>query len=89
MHPDSIGISNSLTRMRTENKSVKHAGGHFNNLLPYDLVNTDAVTGQPEGACRIKLTKLDAWPESLYLDQGEGDTAYELIDHIAKGKGAH
>jgi len=89
MHPDGIGISNSLTRMRTENRSVKHAGGHFNSLLPYDLANTDAVTGQPEGACRIKMTKLEAWPESLYMNQGEGDTVYELIDDIAKGKGAH
>ena len=63
---------------------VKHAGGHFNDLLPYDLKNTDGVTGQPETVCKVKITKLPDWPEHLR----NGGSVYDLIDEIAKpGKG--
>ncbi|MET0004112.1 MAG: molybdopterin-dependent oxidoreductase [Candidatus Thiodiazotropha sp.] len=85
MHPDAVGVSNSLSRIRTENRAVRHAGGHFNDMLPYDLKNTDGVTGQPETACRVKITKVDDWPESLK----QGGTVYQMVDEIAKGKGAH
>jgi len=85
MHPDAIGVSNSLTRIHTENRAVRHAGGHFNDLLPYDLKNTDSVTGQPETGCRVKLTKMDDWPEQIKM----GGSVYEMVDEIALGKGVH
>jgi hypothetical protein len=53
-------------------------------MLPYDLRNTDAVTGQPETVCRVKIIKLDDWPEGLK----QGLTVYDLVDDIQKpGKG--
>ena len=83
-HPDALGVSNSLSRIKVRHDGVPHAGGHFNDMLPYDLRNTDAVTGQPETVCRVKITKLDDWPEGLKL----GLTVYDLVDDIQKpGKG--
>jgi anaerobic selenocysteine-containing dehydrogenase len=78
MHPDTLGVSNSLSRADTRHAGVPHAGGHFNDLLPYDLRNTDAVTGQPETVCKIKLTKLDDWPEILK----QGGTVYDIVDEV-------
>jgi anaerobic selenocysteine-containing dehydrogenase len=80
MHPDTLGVSNALSRTKTRHKGVAHAGGHFNDLLPYDLGNTDAVTGQPETACKVKLTKLDDWPEGLK----QGKSVYDLVDEIER-----
>jgi len=78
MQPDTLGVSNALSRTRTSHKGVPHAGGHFNDLLPYDLGNTDAVTGQPETVCKIKITKLDDWPEGLK----QGKSVYDLVDEL-------
>lgn len=78
MHPDTLGVSNALSRTKTSHKGVPHAGGHFNDLLPYDLGNTDAVTGQPETVCKIKITKLDDWPEGLK----QGKSVYDLVDEL-------
>ncbi len=78
MQPDTLGVSNSLSRTKTSHKGVPHAGGHFNDLLPYDLGNTDAVTGQPETVCKIKITKLDDWPEGLK----QGKSVYDLVDEL-------
>ena len=84
IHPDALGVSNALSRAKTKHKGVPHAGGHFNDLLPYDLRNTDAVTGQPETVCRLKITKLDDWPEHL---KG-GQSVYDMVDEIGRpGKG--
>jgi Molydopterin dinucleotide binding domain len=87
MHPDTLGVSNSLSRIKVNNAGVPHAGGHFNDLLPYDLGNTDAVTGQPETVCKVKLTKLDDWPEALR----QGKTVYDIVDDLKRpGKaGSH
>jgi anaerobic selenocysteine-containing dehydrogenase len=87
MHPDTLGVSNSLSRIKVNNAGVPHAGGHFNDLLPYDLGNTDAVTGQPETVCKVKLTKLDDWPEALK----QGKTVYDIVDDLKRpGKaGSH
>jgi len=87
MHPDTLGVSNALSRTKTSHKGVPHAGGHFNDLLPYDLGNTDAVKGQPETVCKVKLTRLDDWPEGLK----QGKSVYDLVDELQKpGKvGAH
>lgn len=86
MHPDTLGVSNALSRTKTSHKGVAHAGGHFNDLLPYDLKNTDAVTGQPETVCKVKLTKLDDWPQGLM----EGKSVYDLVDELQDtGGGVH
>ncbi len=71
IHPETLGISNSLSRMASQDKAVPFGGGNFNNLLPYDLKNTDAASGQAEGVCKLKLTKLSAWPDHL-----RNNTAY-------------
>jgi len=87
VHPDTICVSNSLTRITTGHKRVPHAGGHFNDLLPYDLQNTDNVTGQPETVCKLKITRLDDWPEDIK----QGRLVYDMVDEFAKpGKaGSH
>jgi hypothetical protein len=73
-----------LSRSQGKLGAVKHAGGHFNDLLPYDLLSTDSVTGQPETVCRVKITRLDDWPQSLK----DGRSVYDLVDEIARpGKG--
>jgi hypothetical protein len=83
-HPDTLGVSNALSRVRSTLGGAKHAGGHFNDLLPYDLRNTDGVTGQPETVCKVKLTKLDDWPQFLK----DGGSVYDLVDEIGlPGKG--
>jgi hypothetical protein len=38
---------------------VRPGGGHFNELLPADLKNTDACSSQLESVARVKLRKLD------------------------------
>ena len=49
MHPETLGVSNSLSRIcAPPTATCRHAGGHFNDMLPYDLRHTDAVTGQPD-----------------------------------------
>lgn len=85
MHHETLGVSNSLSRTKSENRAVLMAGGHYNDLLPYDMRNTDGATGQPETSCRVKLTKLDDWPDFLK----HGHTVYDLVDSIknARGKG--
>jgi anaerobic selenocysteine-containing dehydrogenase len=87
MHPDALGVSNSLSRIKIKHEGVRHAGGHFNDLLPHDLRNTDAVTGQPETVCKLKITKLDDWPEPLK----QGKSVYDLVDELGRpGKaGSH
>jgi anaerobic selenocysteine-containing dehydrogenase len=87
MHPDALGVSNSLSRIKVRHATVAHAGGHFNDLLPYDLGNTDAVTGQPETVCKVKLTRLDDWPEPLK----QGLLVYDIVDEYQRpGKvGSH
>ena len=54
-------------------------------MLPYDLKNTDAASAQPETVCKVKLTRLDDWPDFLK----EGRTVYDLVEELetAKGKG--
>ena len=87
VHHETLCISNSLSRTKTENRFAAMAGGHFNELLSYDMKHTDGASGQPETSVAIKITKLDDWPEQL---KGES-TVYDLVDKIenAKGKGGH
>ena len=85
VHPDTLAVSNSLSRLRNTHRNVRHAGGHFNDMLPYNLRHTDAVTGQPETGTRVKITRLDDWPEALK----QGKSVYDLVDDVQKGKGVH
>jgi len=70
IHPETIGVSNSLSRMMSQNAGVPYGGGHFNDMLPADLENTDACSAQCESVCRVKLTKLDEIPDEL---KGDGN----------------
>jgi anaerobic selenocysteine-containing dehydrogenase len=83
MHHETLGVSNALSRTKTESRSVLVAGGHFNDLLPYDMTNTDGATGQPETSCRIKLTKLDDWPDFLK----EGMSVYSFVNELENKRG--
>lgn len=85
MHHETLGVSNSLSRTKNEARSVLMAGGHYNDMLPYDMQNTDGATGQPETSCKVKITKLDDWPDFLKA----GSTVYDYVDTIenATGKG--
>jgi anaerobic selenocysteine-containing dehydrogenase len=65
MHPETVGVSNALTRIAGQNASVKHGGGNFNELLPADLRNTDACSSQLESVARVKIRKLQMLPEDL------------------------
>lgn len=65
VHPETICVSNALTRVATQQPGVKIGGGNFNNLLPSNLRHTDACSGQPETVAKVKITKLEALPENL------------------------
>ena len=65
VHPETVAVSNSLTRIANQHKGVRPGGGNFNELLPADLRNTDACSSQLESVARVKLTKLALRPEDL------------------------
>ncbi len=85
IHHETLGVSNALSRTRSQNRAVLMSGGHYNDMLPYDMRNTDGASGQPETSCRVKITKLDDWPAFLK----QGSTVYDFVDSIrnARGKG--
>ncbi|OGA50110.1 MAG: molybdopterin oxidoreductase, molybdopterin binding subunit [Betaproteobacteria bacterium RIFCSPLOWO2_12_FULL_63_13] len=58
VHPETVAVSNSLSRIATQHKGVRPGGGNFNELLPADLRNTDACSSQLESVARVKITKL-------------------------------
>ncbi|MAF46644.1 MAG: molybdopterin oxidoreductase, molybdopterin binding subunit [Rhodospirillaceae bacterium] len=68
VHPETVCVSNALTREAGEHTGVRHGGGHFNELLPADLRNTDACSSQPETVARVKIIKLSALPGDLPPD---------------------
>ena len=76
-------VSNALSRTRNENRSTLMSGGHYNDLLPYDLRNTDGATRQPQTSCRVTLTKLHDWPDFLK----SGSTVYDFVDAIRSPRG--
>ena len=65
VHPETVAISNSLSRMAGQHHGVRPGGGHFNELLPSNLKNTDACSSQLESVARVKLRKIAVLPESL------------------------
>lgn len=64
IHEQTVAVSNALTRWVNYHAVVKRYGGNFNRLLPADLRNTDACSGQPETLAKVKLTKLRSRPEN-------------------------
>ena len=68
VHPETVCISNALTRIATQHTGVRHGGGNFNQLLPANLKHTDACSGQPETVAKVKITKLAALPADLARD---------------------
>jgi len=65
VHPETVCVSNSLSRMAGQHRSVRHGGGNFNELLPADLRNTDACSSQLESVARVKITRLERLPAQL------------------------
>lgn len=55
VHPDCVAVSNALTRWTGYHSVVKAGGGNFNRLLPADLKNTDANSGQMECTAKVKI----------------------------------
>jgi len=65
IHPETIAVSNALSRIATQHSGVRHGGGNFNELLPANLRNTDACSGQPETVARVRIRKIDKLPVDL------------------------
>jgi anaerobic selenocysteine-containing dehydrogenase len=73
VHPETVAISNSLSRMASQHRGVRSGGGHFNELLPANLKNTDACSSQLESVARVKVTKLAMLPGDLPADSAFAD----------------
>jgi anaerobic selenocysteine-containing dehydrogenase len=56
VHLDCLAISNALTRWTGYHSIVKAGGGNFNRLLPANLKNTDANSGQMECTAKVKAS---------------------------------
>ena len=56
VHPDCLAVSNALTRWTGYHSIVKAGGGNFNRLLPANLKNTDATSGQMECTAKVKVS---------------------------------
>ncbi len=63
VHPETVAVSNSLSRMATQHSGVRPGGGHFNELLPANLQNTDACSSQLESVARVRVTRFPGPPE--------------------------
>jgi anaerobic selenocysteine-containing dehydrogenase len=63
VHPETVAVSNALSRWVDYHAVIKPGGGNFNRLLPADLRNTDACSGQMETVAKVKVTKLRSRPE--------------------------
>jgi len=64
IHPEAVGVSNALTRWVEYHAVIRPGGGNFNRLLPADLKNTDACSGQMETNARVKVKKLQSRPKN-------------------------
>ncbi|MGC8493772.1 MAG: molybdopterin-dependent oxidoreductase [Syntrophobacteraceae bacterium] len=62
VHPQTVAVSNALTRWVDYHAVIKPGGGNFNRILPADLRNTDACSGQMETVAKVKVTKLRSRP---------------------------
>ncbi|MGD0023302.1 MAG: molybdopterin-dependent oxidoreductase, partial [Xanthobacteraceae bacterium] len=66
VQPETVAVSNALSRTVTQHAGVLHGGGNFNELLPADLRNTDACSSQLESVARVKISKLAKLPDDLH-----------------------
>jgi anaerobic selenocysteine-containing dehydrogenase len=64
VHPETIAMSNALTKWIDYHAIVRPGGGHFNRLMPADLKHTDANSGQLETSGKVKVTKIMSKPEN-------------------------
>jgi anaerobic selenocysteine-containing dehydrogenase len=64
VHLDCLAISNALTRWTGYHSIVKAGGGNFNRLLPANLKNTDANSGQMECTAKVKVSLFRKKPMS-------------------------
>lgn len=67
VHPETVAISNALTRWVKYHMVVKPGGGNFNRLLPANLKNTCACSGQMETTAKVKVTKLRSKPKNAEI----------------------
>jgi len=65
MHPETVAVSNSLSRMASQHSGVRPGGGHFNELLPSNLKNTDACSSQLESVAKVRVRRIDMSAEEL------------------------
>ncbi len=56
VHPECLAVSNALTRWTGYHSIVKPGGGNFNRLLPANLKNTCATSGQMECTSKVKVS---------------------------------
>ncbi len=64
MHVDCLAVSNALTRWTGYHSVVKPGGGNFNRLLPADLKNTVACSGQMECTAKVNVVVFRKKPAS-------------------------
>jgi len=55
MHIETVGVSNALSRWTGYHAVVKAGGGHYNRLLPANLKNTCACSGQMETSAKVRV----------------------------------
>lgn len=58
IHPQVLGVSNTITRKVVTNKKVKTRGTHFNRLLTGSMKYTDSATGGLESTARVRVERL-------------------------------
>ncbi len=73
IHVETLAVSNALTRWIKYHTVVKAGGGHFNNLLPANIENTDGNSGQMECTARVKVELFRKKP----ADQAEVDSEFD------------
>ena len=64
VHPETIAVSNALTKWVDYHAVIRPGGGNFNRIMPGDLKNTDACSGQLETTGKVKVTKIQSKPEN-------------------------
>lgn len=60
IHPQVIGVSNTLTRYVVTNDRAKERGTHFNRLLTGSMRYTDSATGGLESTARVRVERIGA-----------------------------
>jgi anaerobic selenocysteine-containing dehydrogenase len=58
IHPQTVGVSNTLTRHFMTNNMSQAVGCHFNRLLTGSMKYTDSATGGLESSARVRIEKV-------------------------------